>query len=183
MSTWKDKHYGLGSRHTLGRGGVSLTLNGWGTCAVHPGMAAGTERHQLGVVAGAAAMHIQIVSGVTAAASPAVALESRIPVPSKETRRIPPTPVMAMHSPATAGVPCPQEQTRNARSPAATTDGGPRGGVSLLRPEERSASPGEWSGCSVSGLFGGSDTAKKLSGSIICVQPTLCITCARYSKK
>ena len=51
MSTWKDKHYGLGRRHTLGPGGVSLTLNGWGTCAVHPGMAAGTERHQPGVVA------------------------------------------------------------------------------------------------------------------------------------
>ena len=32
-------------------------------------------------------------------------------------------------------------------------------------------------------ILAGSDTAKKLSGSIICMQPTLCMTCARYSKK
>jgi hypothetical protein len=65
-------------------------------------MAAGAERHQLGVVAGAAVMHIQIVLGMAAAASPAVPLESRIPVASKETRRIPLAPVtghaVALHS-------------------------------------------------------------------------------------
>ena len=66
---------------------------------VHPGMAAGAERHQLGVVAGAAVMHIQIVSGVTAAASPAVALQSRIPVAPEEARRMLPAPVTAPAQP------------------------------------------------------------------------------------
>jgi hypothetical protein len=103
---------------------------------VHPGMAAGAGRHQLGVVAGPAVMNIQIVSGVTAAASPAVALESRIPVPSKETRRIPPTPVKAMHSPATAGVPCPQEQNRLRWNPA------PRLSVAGLASASRSKAAG-----------------------------------------
>src|SRR6516225_5193111 len=60
---------------------------------VHAGMAAGAERRELGVVVGAAVMHIQIVSGLAAAASPAVAIESGIPVASEETRRIPPAPV------------------------------------------------------------------------------------------
>jgi hypothetical protein len=54
---------------------------------VHPGMAGGAERHQLGVVARLAVVHIYIMLGPAAAAGPAVALEGRIPVASKKTRR------------------------------------------------------------------------------------------------
>ena len=56
---------------------------------MHPGMAAGAEHHEPSVVAGVAVMNIQIMSGLAPAAGPAVALESGIPVASKEKRRIP----------------------------------------------------------------------------------------------
>ena len=66
---------------------------------VHAGMAAGAERHQLGVVAGLAVMNVSIMLGLAAAASPAVAIESRLPVASEEKRRIPQTPVTAHAQP------------------------------------------------------------------------------------
>lgn len=50
-----------------------------------------------------------------------------------------------------------RSKTGCAGSPAAALGGRPGGGVSLSRPQDGSARPREWSGCGVSGRFGGSD--------------------------
>jgi hypothetical protein len=148
---------------------------------VHPGMAAGAERHQLSVVAAPAVMHIQIVSGVTAAASPSVA--NREPNPGCLQRNAPNT-AGAGNSSCTARRP-PLFHAR--RSKAATLDPPPRlraagPGAASRSGGRRSVRRGPANGLAAAFRVGFGARQRALASSRLVQATILRISCARHSK-